>query len=778
MKRRLIIAGALGALLYGITLYLVPLFFSLPPDLESSPRPGLVFEDRTGRTMRQLLDRDGLKVDEFVPYTDLPTNLINATIAAEDSRFFHHNGIDWIGTGRAVLDALSAGKFVSGASTITQQTIKISSPPRRRNITTKLVETLTARKLEIFRSKQEILAAYLNRLPYGNQFKGCRAAARGYFGKPVADLSIAEAAFLAGLPNKPTKFNPYHNFEGARKRQFLVLQRMKKENLIGGEQFTVAMLEPLRLLPKGSLAFHAPHFIDLIRRQEPDLVREKQASGEAVRTTLDLDLQNIVESIVTRELNRVAQQAGEDSDFQAAVVVIENSTGEVRALTGSRSFYQSKSGQINGAWTPRSAGSTLKPFTYIMALEKGYTAADILPDTPIEYVTATGIYQPVNYDRYFHGPVTVRSALANSMNVPAVKLLNAIGGPRLLHGLLRNDLHFTSLQDSEVEYGLGLTLGNAEVRLLELTNAYACLARLGKYQPYRLVQSPTQPSLVEDHTLFDRDAAWLIADILSDNQARARAFGLNSPLRFPFKVACKTGTSTDFRDNWTLGYTPEFTVGVWVGRFNNRPLKKLSGVMGAGPVFHEVMSHLFRDHQPSWYPEPSGLTRARIDLLNGKMISGDKIQPRRVAGEVFLAGHLAPLAGKSDYTADGKTILPLSYMNWWRSEANDLRSDARIRELDTDRWEESGKARPFRIISPLQGTVAFLDPDIPNGGGRFPLKIAGSGGEVISWRSDSLRVETKNGHSWVILQPGTHQIIARDTRTGREVVSRFAVEQL
>ncbi len=773
MKRRLLIAAALCILLFGVGFYLVPLFFSLPAALENPPQQGLVFEDRNGQPMRRLLDDEGLKIDEFALYGELPVSLINATVAAEDSRFFHHGGIDFIGIGRALLSAISEREFVSGASTITQQTIKISSPPRKRNIKTKILETFAARKLEIFRSKEQILAAYLNRLPYGNQFKGCRAAARGYFGKPLADLSVAEAAFLAGLPNKPTKFNPYRNLKGARKRQFLVLRRMKEEGYLSDSEFTVAMLEPLRILPKGSVAFHAPHFIDMIRQQQPDLIEKKRASGDSLKTTLDLALQQFVEASVTTELNRVAHRSGEDADFQAAVVVIDNASGDVLALTGSRSFYGSKSGQINGAWTPRSAGSTLKPFTYIMALEKGYTAASILADTPIEYVTSTGVYQPVNYDRLFHGPVTLRSALANSMNVPAVKLLNEIGGPKVLHGLLRNDLRFTSLTESEVEYGLGLTLGNAETRLLELTNAYACLARLGTYKPYRLSNDSTQPSLVEDHTLFNRDAAWLIADILSDNQARAGAFGLNSPLHFPFKVACKTGTSTDFRDNWTIGYTPDYTVGVWVGRFNNRPLKKLSGVMGAGPVFHSVMNHLYRKKKPTWYRDPSGLVRARIDLLNGKIVDGGIVKAKRTAREVFLTDNLAAKATAADYTSDGKTILPLNYTNWWRSDANQIQGAAKLRTLDN-----IGEVGGFRIISPLEGTVAFLDPDLPQGGKRFPLRIAGTGSESIFWESKSLKVESKNGRSWAILEPGEHRIIARDKKTGREMVTAFSVEQL
>ncbi|MCB1079550.1 MAG: transglycosylase domain-containing protein, partial [Verrucomicrobiae bacterium] len=467
--------------------------------------------------------------------------------------------------------------------------VKISSPPRSRNLRTKLVEMMTARKLEMSWDKDAILTAYLNRLPYGNQLTGCRAAARGYFGKPLGDLSVAESAFLAGLPNKPTRFNPYRNFDGARERQQYILGRLREEQWISDAQCSAAKTEALRLTESGPVGeFEAPHFIELVRMAEED-------GGElSARTTLDLELQHFVEGEIEIQLRALDQLIGGRLSTQAGVVVIENATGEVLALAGSRDFFGSPGGQINGAWTPRSPGSALKPFTYLLALEQGKTAATVLPDVPVEFPTPTGAYRPVNYDRRFRGPVTVRRALANSLNVPAVRMLDAIGGPERLHSTLTKQLGFTGLDPDPNRYGLGLTLGTAEVRLIELTNAYACLARLGEYRPYRL----TQQGRIADSTLFDRDACWLIADILSDNLARAEAFGLNSPLRFPFRVAAKTGTSTDYRDNWTVGFTPEYTVGVWVGHFGNTPLQDVSGVSGAGPIFHAVMTELHRHVEP------------------------------------------------------------------------------------------------------------------------------------------------------------------------------------
>jgi penicillin-binding protein 1C len=734
----------------------------------------LLFLDREDRPVRRLLDGD-LRADEPASFAEFPKNLILATIAAEDSRFCSHNGLDYLGTMRAIRDALLHREFVSGASTITQQTVKLYSPPRKRSFTTKFIEAFSARRLEMTSDKETILTAYLNSLPYGNQFTGARAAARGYFGKPLGDLSIAESALLAGLPNKPTRLNPWKNIEGAKRRQLWILGRMKEEKLISEAEFASALIEDLKLLEGSSQVFHAPHFIELVMAQEVEALATAEAQSTAVRTTLDLDLQQFVESTVSAELARLSHQAGEDNDLQSAVVVIDNATGEILALSGSRSYFGSSAGQVNGAWQARSAGSTLKPFTYVLALQRQHTAASMLADTPIEYVTSTGAYQPVNFDRRFQGPVSVRHALANSLNVPAVKLLDEIGGPPVLLRCLKEDLHFSSLAPEATEYGLGLTLGNAEVRLLELTNGYATLARLGSYLPYRFLPRPNRvESSTKQGLVFDPECAWVIADILSDARARAVAFGLNSPLNLPFRVAVKTGTSTDFRDSWTVGYTPDFTVGVWVGRFNNRPLNRVSGAMGAAPIFHQVMVRLHREREPRWYETPASAVEVTVDRLSGKRVPEGKTLPEtRLRREWFVKGRLPAVATDEDYDAASRTRLPLTYANWWRSEANQLKGDAVLEELAA-----SAAAPDFRIVSPLEGTVAFIDPDLPGQGARFPLKIAGSGGEEIEWSSSSLAVEKDGTESWLVLRPGEHEVVALDRKSGRRVTARLTVQGL
>lgn len=756
-------------LLAGIALYIVPLFFPLPGNLEASAPEGIVFVDEEGTVIRRMLDGD-LRAEAPARFEEFPGVLIEATLAAEDSRFYQHNGIDLPGLLRSVRDALTHGRFTSGASTISQQTIKIYSPPRRRTFRTKLIETMTARKLEMFSSKEEIMTAYLNRLPYGNQFTGARAAARGYFNKPLSDLSAAEAALLAGLPNKPSRLNPFRNLKGAEKRQKWILMRMAEENFLSESDHALACKEAIRL-QRGSIAeFNAPHFTDLITSRHPEIIT---SGGKEIKTTLNFQLQNFVERTLTAELSRLVERAGTHDDLQGAVVVVENETGAIKSLTGSRSFFGSSSGQINGSWSPRSAGSTLKPFTYLLGFENGFTAASILADTPIEYITSTGSYQPVNFDRQFTGPVSIREALANSLNVPAVKLLNEVGGPEALHSRLTQGLGFSSLEKGAGEYGLGLTLGNAEIRLLELTNGYATIARLGVHRPYRLLSETEEKA---PSSVFDRNACWIIADILSDNQARAKAFGLNSALKLPFRTAAKTGTSTDFRDNWTIGFTPEYTVGVWVGRFDNQPLDKVSGAIGAAPIYHKVMEELYRQRKAVWYEQPAGIERRTVDRISGKTVTkGIDLPPSRTRREWFINGNLPLVATASDYSDSGLTILPSTYRSWWMNANTPVKQFSAIAK---GKEVNPPVAPTLRIVSPLEGTVALLDPDLPGNGNRFPLEVSSSDTSEIEWSSSTLTIRNENGKFWAILAPGKHEITARNNKTKAEAKTRFEIRAL
>jgi penicillin-binding protein 1C len=448
------------------------------------------------------------------------------------------------------------------------------------------------------------------------------------------------------------------------------------------------------------------------------------------------------------------------------VVVLDNRTGEVWALVGSDDFFAPEAGQVNGAWAARSPGSTLKPFTYLLAFERGATPASVVDDLPVEFATPTGVFAPVNYDHRCYGPMRYRLALANSLNLSAVKVLASIGGPGVLLDRLRQ-CGLTTLNRPADFYGLGLTLGNAEVRLLELVNAYACLARLGEFMPARLTAGSgfrVPSSEPAARRVFEAGAAWLIADILSDNQARTLAFGADSNLRFDFPVACKTGTSSDFRDNWAVGYTPEFTAGVWVGNFDGTPMTRVSGVSGAAPILHEVFAHLRQRFGTTWYAPLTNLVTKPIHPLTGKLLA------RADAGAVresFLAGQLPPAESPDDTDDAGRVLLPATYRAWLASGDNWLGERA---------VAASAGPRSLRWVFPLPGTVFFLDPDLPDSSRRIRLRIEGD--PEVAWRSDSLSCRVEGGAAWVLMAEGRHRLAARCERTGEEVETWIEVKGL
>ncbi len=733
-------------------------FVPLPRGITEPPASGLEFLDRHGRTLREL--RDGQEqFSRTAAEGEIPTVLMQATLAAEDQRFWSHNGVDWRATLRAAWQLVRNGRIVSGGSSITQQLVKLAAP-RPRTFRTKLIEAAQALRLEREWDKPRILAAYLNRLDYGNLRAGSDAAARHYFDKAPADLSAAEAAFLAGLPQAPSRLNPRARFAGAKRRQEWILGRMHALGWLTSEDYTRSLAEPVQLAPPRR-EFAAPHFVDLLlEREAPDTSRPQR-----VTTTLDLELNRFVEQTLRSQLARLReQQVG-----NGAAVVLDNRTGAVLALVGSEDYFAPAAGQVNGAWAPRSAGSTLKPFTYALAFERGATPASIVADVPCEFSTATGVFAPVNYDRHCHGPVRHRLALANSLNIPAVRVLDELGGAAVLHARLRA-CGLTTLTQPAEHYGLGLTLGNAEVRLLELANAYACLARLGEWRPWRLLEgagdykSPTR--------VISREAAWLVADVLADNRARALAFGLETPLRFDFPVACKTGTSTDYRDNWAVGYTPEFTVAVWAGNFDGSPMRGVSGVTGAGPVLHTIFQNLRTRFSTTWYAPPSGWVQREVHPLTGKLVTEDArrslTKDFAAVREWFPPDRLPPVSSAADFDASGRVLLPSEYRAWFQSGDNGFGDRVAL------------ATRPqftsLRVLSPVPGTVFYLDPDLPDSARRIALHA--SGGRECRWESESLTLDRATGLPQALLTEGRHRLTVHDLATGTRAETWVDVRKL
>jgi penicillin-binding protein 1C len=739
-RKRVLVAGIALAAALG-SWFVLPRCFDLPESLMDNPAGSPVLLDRNGEALHHLVLPDFTRSSP-VSLEEIPADLVACTLAAEDRRFRSHGGIDLLATLRAAKDAMIHRRKVSGASTVTQQLIKLASPPAPRNLRTKIREAMLARHLEMKWSKDEILIAYLNRLPYGNHRSGPAEAARFYFQKPLADLSLAESALLAGLPQAPSRLNPVKHPQRALARRAVVLERLSNQGNCDPARIAAAKVEPLRLrpLPENPVAPWLPDTLGT------------WGHGDDPRCMIDRALQADVEAIVKEEL---AKLAGSNLKH-AAVVVLDNRSREILALVSSGNWRDPNGGQINGALTPRSPGSALKPFTWLLAFEKGgLHPASIVADIPTRFRTEEGLDAPENYDRSFRGPVSVREALACSLNVPAMRALNEIGGPRPLHALLL-ELGLESIGTDFRAYGLGLTLGNAPVRLLDLTNAYATLASGGRHRAPLLFPAEA----CEAKAVLEPQAAYLIADILSDPEARAKSFGRGGPLELPFRCAAKTGTSSDFRDNWCLGYTADFTVGVWAGNFDNSPMKNLSGVAGAGPVFHRTMERLHRGHEPVWLDRPAGLVEVTVDPETGK---------RAGKGVVTLvpSDRLPLPASSTDRDAEGKIRLDASYSEWLGSEHNRRRSDF---ALAKDQPSEI----PLRILAPREGSRYLLDPELPNGG---LLHLATNLPGEVEWSSGTLVLKAGKPEPVARLTPGKHVLVATDKRNGVRQEVEIVVEE-
>jgi len=728
----------------------------VPLPLTKSPLQSVEFVDRTGKPLRRIL-QDQRIYRSRCSLSEISPNAIAATLSAEDKRFRAHSGIDGLAIVRALVQAVRSGQIRSGASTITEQLVKLSCPDSPRGVWEKISEAWGALSLERHWTKDRILEEYLNRLNYGDLQVGLAAASWDYFEKPPSDLSAAEAAFLAAIPQAPSRLDPFTHFAATKARQRWVLRRMQVNAFLDDVTYARALTEPLRLR-EHNREFEAPLFVDLLLERRGTLPPE----GGVVKTTIDLSLNQWIEQVIARQLQTLADK----NVTAAAAVVIDNATGEVLALSGSGDYFEPGIGQINGAWSARSAGSALKPFAYICALERGAFPGTVIADVPTDFPTETGLYHPNNYNHRFYGPVTLRFALANSLNVAAIKVLEQEGGPETLYSALQR-AGITTLGHPAAYYGLGLTIGNGEVRLLELTNAFASLARLGVYKPFRLLKKDETAmrrngetaTLGSAQRIFDERAGYLLADMLSDNHARAGTFGLNSYLSFDFPVACKTGTSSNYRDNWTIGFTPEWTVGVWVGNPDNSAMRGITGVTGAAPIFHEIIMKLHDGYGTSWYQALPGVEHCYIDPLTGHRVSAD--QPRAVE-EIYAC---APEPARTeDYDSAGRVRLSEVYHAWIESDQNTL----------GDLLARGRPANHLQILEPAPGALYYLDPDLPAKDQRLVLRADSTG--QVEWSSPTLDCHAEGTLVTIGLREGRHEIAARDAATGETASTWIEVE--
>lgn len=790
----------------------------------------VVLLDRHGRLLREAWT-DERGAARWVSLDEVSPHLKEATLVAEDRRFFDHHGVDALATVRAAWQNLAAGEIRSGASTVTQQVVACTCG-RVGGWKGKILEMARACRIEQELSKERILEIYLNVVPYGNNTRGAECAARYYFGRPASELSLAQATLLAAVPRGPSQYDPLRHLDRARERQRWILDEMLRTATITADAHRRALEEPLQVEAHAE-AFRAPHFADVVQG------RVRATGVTRVRTTLDLDVQSEVELIVRRDLQQVEDRGA----GSGAVVVLDNATGEVLAMVGSPDFFDARNdGQVNGAVALRQPGSTLKPFTYGLALERGGTPADLVQDLPVRYPTPTGEYAPRNYEGIFHGPVRMRAALACSYNVPAVRTLHDLGAGGC--ELLLERLHragFASLERSAAHYGLGLTLGGGEVTLLELTGAYRALARGGTYSSERLwtaawdaegravdvvstaavldrsppvspsserlwenpavSPSPGLPSEMHaargagspspssrrvstsERRVFSPQVAFLLADILSDPAARAPAFGLSSPLALPFACAVKTGTSQEFCDNWAVGFTTRYTVGVWVGNTRGRPMQGLPGVTGAAPIFRDVMLHLHRGAPPRPFSRPPGLSRMDVCPESGRPV-GDAC-PHSVL-EWFEAGREPVGTCREPLASHGRAHAPA--MITGGSPGVDARSTLSA----TLAWRagktaapETGLAVPGGardggvaiIRCPQDGDTYVIDPAIPLRYQALVLEAeVPQGTPIVTWEVNGhtlARVGSPYTAEWRLTR-GQH-VVRAVTASGLQATATFSV---
>lgn len=718
------------------------------------------FVDRDGRLLREMRAGDQTRAS-WISLEEAGPIVPRAILAAEDQRFYLHGGVDPLAVVRSLAIDLRAGHPITGASTLTMQLARLVRP-HPRNLLGKIEEAALAVRIEDKLDKDQILAEYINRAPFGPNLRGIDAASRFYFDKPPRALSLAEAATLASIPRGPEVYALERHPERALRRRDRILGRMHNARWISDEAFERAKREPL-FVQKHTPTFGAPHLVEALAAGDLDPSLPAVRSG-TIRTTIASDLQGEAEQAALVALEPLAKK----HVTAASVVVIDNATGDVLAYVGSQDFFDTKNhGQNDGVRARRQPGSTLKPFVYGLAMERlGFTAATVLPDIELELPLLTGPYAPLNYDEKFHGPVRLREALANSFNVPAVWTATQIGDAPLLDRL--HDLGMGSLTEAPDYYGPALALGDGEVTLLELTNAYAAIARKGWYEPVRFTMDA--PRAVGRRVMPEAVAA-VLADILKDRDARLSSFGERSVLELPFDVAAKTGTSKGFRDNWTVGFTNEVTVGVWVGNFDGSAMDGVSGITGAGPIFRSVMIAAMQGRTPA----PIGAA-ASAELVRREVCPLSGMAPTSACGHTILEWMPAKTAVLDACTMhqfvrigphaeESFEAFPPEYAAWAKAAHRHVAP-----ETSEGAPLARGSSAQLRIASPNDGASYEIDPsrpavtqalpvriDAPKNAGRVRLRVDG---RVIAASDDAHVVRWQ-------LAPGQHVLVA-ETETGVE----------
>ncbi|OIP70217.1 MAG: penicillin-binding protein 1C [Oscillatoriales cyanobacterium CG2_30_40_61] len=695
----------------GVIIRLFPYFIPIHAEDIQQKDVAFEFSDRNNLPLGTILSSDQNHT-AIVPLSQVSSHFIQAIIAAEDKRYYQHGAIDYIALVRSILEAFQAKEIVSGASTITMQLARLLEPTPR-TLPHKFGEIWLSWRLTAGMNQQEILENYINRLPMGGNLYGVEAAAKTYFNTSASELNLAQASLLAALPNDPTDLNPYDHLSALKKRQNYVLKRMVEDGYITNIQAERAYQENLQFQPRQQGIIAAQHFLFWLTEQltnsiiispvNSDKSGKLQPSTYKIKTTIDRPLQQFVQA----QTQQIITSLKDHNVHHAAALVINNQTGEILAYVGSPDYFNSDQfGRNDGVQALRQPGSTLKPFLYELALAKGVIQPhSILADVPSYYaIPGAKIYSPTDYSETFLGPVRVRSALANSLNIPAVKVLEKVTVPVFLERL--KQLGFKHLTQSADYYGLGLTLGSGEVNLWELAQAYFIIANQGKIVNPNVIINQTK-NIKNSQVFIDTPVPWqLITNMLSDAHARSHSFGIDSVLNLPFPVAVKTGTSSNYRDTWTVGFTTDYTVATWVGNFDGEGMENVSGVTGAAPLWNRILLHLHEIKEPTNFPSPEGLVQLPICATTGLRPTADC--SGGIVLEYFDDQAIAEYEKKSS-----KLVLNSEYNEWLSRQSHPELTPNQLKIISPQADDyfviNSGETAKleFKIINPAQESVAW-----------------------------------------------------------------------
>ncbi|MDR3555718.1 MAG: transglycosylase domain-containing protein [Syntrophobacteraceae bacterium] len=729
---------------------LVLLAFKTARDLQPIPTTLSVGDSQVKKP--ELLDRTGLNTlcvsyqnrwsVRTAPLYEIPRLLQNGFILSEDKRFFDHGGVDWLARAHALVQDLLSLRAVRGSSSITEQVVRMLHP-RPRTLWSKWLEGMEAVRLEKRFSKNQILEFYLNQVPYGHQRRGVIEGARFYFDRDPATLNIRECLALVVLVRAPSGLDPRKNLGSSRKRILALAAHMRSGGLLSAEQYEAVLSERLQLARFRSV-IEAPQFVQYVLGTVSSRILNSRG---AITTSLDGRLQQKVAQILWNRIE--ALRASDVGD--GAALVVDNRTAEVLAWVSQSGSAGESKGWVDGVTVRRQPGSTLKPFLYSLALEMGWTASTLIEDAPLSEPVSSGLHLFRNYSRTCYGPVRLRVALGNSLNTPAVRTIGFTGTHRFLERL--RSLGMTGLNKPADYYGHGLALGDAEVSLFELVQAYSALARHGAFLPLRTLSGPSL-SPGQSRQVIDPSAAAIISDILSDPQARMLEFGEGNLLRFPAPTGVKTGTSTDHRDCWTVGFSDRYTVGVWMGNLSDRPTRGISGAIGPALVLRAIFAELDRDGDTGAFTTWPGLQTVSICPVSG-LLAGPGCPP---VEEKFKPG-AAPVRLCSMHSA------PPSLRAGHKPPVADCAVNVRSTPSSTRR------ASPLiELLQPSSGLQIAIDPRIPLGLQAFAFEIPREVETTrVQWVLNGKAVgETgKDQHQFVWpLRRGKYTLLARVWREG------------